>query len=307
MLVIAIAALVANDGLAYNIAPTAPVGKLIDSFAADHAILSTILAALLFITSATILARATLRSGIYTINTLATMSLTAVILAITTHHAGMLTSLVVATLTIEGVARLLRCLKSSRQQHYLFTAMLAIGTLPLIDSALLSVTIIAPLLAIFVTHSTRGLITCIAGLLLPLTTYCYVMWCMGDSFAASATMLWNNMLQPSSQHLHDIVGYEHFIFSALILLAATLSLIYRYTQQISVHRATRHAWNILFATGILLSFVLMLLPSTSATSIIVIYIVVTPILPLFFQRVPTVFAILMYVILLINMVLILLK
>lgn len=307
LFVISCAALVSNEGMASEVAPTAPLGKLLNDFALQNNVLAVIVAMLCIVGAATSLARATIRCGIYTISTLAAMSLTGLLIAAATHHAGMLVSLVVAMLAAESVARMLRSLKGSNREHYTFTAMLATGCLPLFDSALMVVVFVALFVGTLAAHSARHAIIAYVGVLLPLVGYCYVMWCCGEGFVASAAMLWNNMLLPATQPLNEVISTYHFIFAGILLCVALLALVCRHTQPVAVQHTTRRSWDIMFAACVVLSLALVLLPSTSAVSPIVVGMVIMPMLPLFFQRMPTLLSLIVYVTMLVDVVFILLQ
>ncbi len=300
LLLITAATLLAADSLSCGIAPTAPLARAIDTFAREHGAWSMVLAALMMLTCAMNLTRATLRSGIYTFNTMATMSLTALMLAVATCHEGMLLSLVAATLACEAVARILRSRRGSHQLHYTFTAMLAVGCMPLVDSALLVVVIMAMLLVVFATRTLRRTIIAYAGLLLPIAIYGYVCWCKGEGFVQSIVALWDMMLMPTTQPITYDMEHPHLVFASIMLFATLLGLIYRHTQSAAVQHNTRYTLDVLFAMAIVLAAIFAMLPSAGSTSLVAVGAMMLPITPLFFQYAPILLAIATYVAMLIS-------
>lgn len=295
MLLITAATLFAADSLSCNVAPTAPLARAIDTFAREHGTWSMVLAALMMLMCAMNLTRATLRSGIYTFNTMAIMSLTALLLAVTTCREGMLLSLVAATLACEAVARILRSRRGSHQLHYTFTAMLAVGCMPLVDSALLVVVFMAMLLVVFATRTLRRTIIAYAGLLMPIAIYGYVCWCKGEGFVQSIVALWDMMLLPTSQPMTYGMSHAHLVFAGIMLFAALLGLIYRHTQSAAVQHNTHYTLDVLFAIAIALAAIFAVLPSASGISLIAVGVVALPLTPLFFQYAPILLAIATYV------------
>lgn len=278
---------------------TAPLQPAIDSFAASHTIIAALLSLVLIMHSSLRLARATVRDSLYASRTMAAISLTAIILAGFAICSHSLQTLIVASLLAEMLARTFHYMTHSSRLHYLFTAMLALGTLPLVDSSLLAMLIVLPILLIFIRAQLRDILVGITGAALPIFTYCYIMWCCGESFGSTATALWDNMFIQSSFELGDYLSLSRLVLGGVVLFVQLCALLLHRKEAMSLTLATRNIWNMLYLVLLVLIAVFVLLPSTSAASIVAVLMISATALPLFFLRMDTVVAVITYIVLVI--------
>ena len=137
---------------------SAPIGHLLYSFRSSHPVWSIVLFAVIYIYAVLRLSRATVRVDLYSQSTLAAISLSAVTLFGSVVSSNYPLLIVVALLIAEAFGRLLYCFGPSVRAHYLFTAMLAFGAMPLVDSALIPLSVVIPIAVILLRLTFREMV-----------------------------------------------------------------------------------------------------------------------------------------------------
>lgn len=262
----------------------APLQPSLSAFETAHPILASLLGIVLIMHTAIRLSRATIRAKIYPTTTVAVIALTGIAIAGIATAGNLLATLVVGVLTAEFIARMLYSMKHNARTHHIFTAMMALGVMPLVDSSLLGVMALLPLLLISLRARAREAIVAIVGAALPLFIYCYVAWCGGEEFTVTATALWDNMLLIAPLPIVEVLTLTRLIFvGALLFLGLCAAVIYR-SERLSMTLTARNSWTMLQLCAILLIAIFTLLPSASAASLLVVALIAVTMLPLLLQR-----------------------
>lgn len=272
----------------------APLAAPLLRFQGAHPVLTALLAALFSVQSALRLARATVRYNLYGTSSMAAISLIAWLYAALTITTPCLVTMVVALLVAEGIGRLFYCLGPNTRLHYLFTAMLALGATPLVDSSMLAVVVLALVLMLTMRSNPREMIVTIVGITLPTLTYNYIIWCMGGSFTASFVAIWQSMIEPSPLPLDSYITLPRLALLAVVLFVVLCSVFLYRSERLTLGRTARNIWGVMQAALLILTPVFIFLPSTSPASIVAVAMIATTIMPLFFLRMNSAISIVVY-------------
>lgn len=277
----------------------APLQPSLTAFEIAHPILAALLGIVLIMHTAIRLSRATIRAKIYPTTTVAVIALTGIAIAGIATAGNLLATLFVGVLTSELIARMLYSLKHNARTHHIFTAMMALGTMPLVDSSTLGMMALLPLLLISLRARTREVIVAVAGGALPLFIYCYVVWCGGAVFSTAATALWDNMLLDAPMPIVEVLTLKRLIFVGVLLFMGLCSAVIYRSERLSMTLTARNSWTMLQLCAILLIAIFALLPSVSAASLLVVALIAVTMLPLLLQRMNISISIIGYIVLLI--------
>lgn len=273
----------------------APLGALIGDFQRSHNILATIIGFVLVVHLSMMATRATVRSHLYVSNSFAVMSIMPLMLMMLMTPRSALATIVVALLTAEAMRRLFYAFSSQRRKNAVFTAMLALGTLPLVDCSLLVVVATLPLIVIALRCSLRDLIIAVTGMLLPIFIYAYVVWCSGGAFGEAIISLYDAMLAPSTLAVDSYLTLPRIVSCSLLLLMGIGSVVLYMRRRMSMTLAARHIWRFMLSAVTLLAVAFALLPSTTESSYVVVAMLVCVMSPMLLLQLSTLVAILIYV------------
>lgn len=284
---------IAADAIVEGGAPlVAPLAR----FESLHPVLTALLAALFCVQSALRLARATVRYNIYGTSSMAAISLTALLFTALTINTPCLATMLVALLVAEGLGRLFSCLGPNTRLHHLFTAMLALGATPLVDSSMLAVVILALVLMLTMRSNPREMLVTIVGITLPTLTYNYIIWCLGGSFTASFLDIWHNMLTPSTFNIDSYLTIPRLAILAVVLFVELCTIFLYRSERLTLSRTARNIWAVMQAALLILTPVFILLPSSSPASFITVAMIATTMMPLFFLKMNNAISITTYLI-----------
>ena len=213
------------------------------------------------------------------------MSLSAVVIVGVGMHGNILSTLIIGYLLTEALYRMCFCVGPNLQLHYMFTAHMALGAMPLFDCSMLAPALVAPIIIMLSNKKPREIIVAIVGLLLPAFTYCYISWCMGGEFLYGVFQMWHGMISPSG--LADV---DYLTLPRLIMLGAVLfiqictSLIF-HNDRLSLSLSARQIWMLLQIFVLMLTICFVLLPSTSPASFMCVGLCISIMAPLLFNRI----------------------
>lgn len=274
----------------------APIGQLVSSFRASHPVWSVVVFAVLYVYAVLRLSRATVRVDLYLQSTLAAISLTATALfgAVVSSDYPLL--IIVALLVAEAFGRLLYCFGPSVRPHYLFTAMLAFGAMPLVDSALLPLSVAVPIAVILLRLALRETAITLLGSALPTFIYCYTMWLSHHSFYDALLSIWDAypvVLPPLEGYLTP----TRLVFVGIVaFLQLAITLIYL-TSRVTVTRATRDMWRVLMISMVTLIATVALSGALIHSLVVAIVLLAAIMLPLLLERANSVQTLLIYLLL----------
>ncbi len=274
-----------GDNIAEATAASAPLQPILRDFMLEHPVIASIIALVLIMATSLRLTRTTIIHSLFSTGSLATMSLSAVVILGVGLHGNILSTLAIGYLLAETLNRICYCVSPEPQLHYMFTAHMALGAMPLFDSSMLAPALLAPLIILVSNKKPREIVVAIIGLLLPTFTYCYINWCLGLGFIDVTLDMWYGMITPSG--LADV---NYLTLPRLIMLGAVLfvqictSLIF-HNDRLSLSLTSRQIWMMLQLFVALLTICFVLLPSTSPASFMCIGLCISIMAPLLFNRI----------------------
>ena len=284
-----------SEAVPYDVAP---LGALLIGFEASHPIVSAIVCFVLTLYLAFKATRTTVRTHLYGANSFAVMTLSPLVVMGLATAGGMLRAVVVAWLVVETLRRIFYAFGSEERKHAIFTAMLAIGTLPLMDSALSVALLTLPLVLVALRVGGREAIVGVAGALLPIFAYAYVVWCSGGEFIESFLYPFRAMGEPSGMEVVDYLCMPRVVMLAT-LGVMTLAGGYAYLRnRLALSLVARQAWRFIITTLVVGIAVVVLLPSATSATYVALGIVVAMVLPMLILRLSTMLSVALYILLL---------
>ena len=296
VMIILLATSAGDSGIAS--APDSPLMSLISSATFGSGFVEGLIAVILYIVSILTLSRSTLRTHIYTADTMAPIALCSVMLLpmITTGDA--LHQAVVVYFMSRAMANMFYCFSHRKCFHRLFAAMVAAGTLALVDASLTIVPVTMALALIAARKKLREAVVVVVGMLLPLFAYCYVEWLCDVNFSDSLQLWWRSLVTPLSLNILDNIKLTRLIFIAFVVfLQATSVVLHIYQREIhsSVVRGSWRAMQLMFVAALCCA---LLLPSASDSLLTVIVMIASAMLSMYFISSGTMLSVVSYVALL---------
>ena len=276
----------------------APLGVLIDNFQHEHYILATIVGFVLSVHLCFGLTRATVRSHLYGANSFAMMSVLPLVLLLFATMGYTLLNVVIASLSCEALRRILYAFSSDRRQQAIFTAMFALGLMPLIEGSLFIIVCLSPLILVSLRCSARETIVGVVGVLLPMFIYSYIVWFCGGEFMQCIASFYERMLLPSSESITAMLSIPHLVACGILVLLSVGSVVLFLRDRMSMTLAARHAWRFILSAILLLAMSFVVLPSASVTMLLLLAMVLSLIVPILLLRLSTPLAMLAYLIML---------
>lgn len=273
----------------------APLGALIDQFAVNNRGIALALMLPMYVSAALRLSRPTARLGLYATGTLAAVALVAITLFGVVLAPGYFRLMCVALLFAEMLGRLVYCFGPNMRAHLLFTSMLSLGLLPLVDISLMPIALLVPLIVIIARRTLRETILCIVGVLLPTFVYCYVCWLLGSSFADVAYQIYSALLGSCREALVAYLDIPRLIFLGLLFFLQLASMLYYLTERITLMGSARNVWSLLMLLFLVLLATLLFLPVASPAIIVALAMTISTMIPLFFLRVGILLSVLSYI------------
>lgn len=272
------------------------LGSYVTLFQAEHPYLMRLAGTLLLFATGVALGRTTVRYALYGVNTYIAIPLFgfAACGVVLTPNYG------VACLTVFVAMLAVRKLYASLRNGYAFDALFAsgfcFGLLPLIHITTLPLVMLFPLGIILFKRSLRECSVALFGLCLPLLTYCYIVWAMGDEFLTPIRTLSDTFIQKSGFDLRTLLLPQQIVHASMILGLA-IAAIYCYTLQRHAMGMKQRAILLFNICFFLLASLLPLAPCSSAIETALWAIPSATLIPLLFVRLPAWIANLIYLLL----------
>lgn len=276
--------LLADDVLAHATLATAPLQPLLHRFSLAHPALAAVLSFVLIVATSLRLTRSTIVHSLFQMSSLSTMSLSAVIILGLGLHGNILANLVVAYLASEALHRICYCVAPTPKLHYLFTAFMALGAMPLVDSSMLAPALVAPVVIMLSRKKPREVVVALLGLITPLFAYSYICWVEGSTFFGGFATIWQGMLTPSALADGNYLSLPRLIMlGAVAFVQICTSLIY-FNDRLSISLISREIWKMLQTIVLLFTLCFVVLPSTTAASFLVVGLCISMMSPLLFTK-----------------------
>ena len=275
----------------------APLRGVIDLFAINHPVAAALLMFPMLIYSGLRFARAAVRVGLYSASSLGLLALGGVAMFACTASANHMSLMVVAWLVSELLGRLLYCFGANMRMSYLFTSMLALGVMPLVDSALIPLALLLPVVVMVVRGTMREAIITIVGVVFPTFVYCYLVWLYGGEFNDAFVSIWlENGVPIARDALLSYLTLPRLIFLGVTLFLGICSLVSYCGVRVTLVDSARVIWRLLIALQIMIVAMLPLMLSASPALVVVLVLVTTLMLPQLFIRVDVITATFAYLI-----------
>lgn len=275
----------------------APLRGFIDNLSLSYPIASALAMLLLVVYAGLRYSRAAVRVGIYSASSLAPVALSGGVIFATVSAPDYLSLMVVVLLLSEVLGRLLYCFGASMRMSFLFTAMLALGTMPLIDGALMPLVLALPLIVIVMRGTLREAIITVVGVALPTFVYCYVVWLLGGEFNAAFADVWslgNAVVQHAA--VVEYLTIPRLVFLGVTLFVTVCSIILFWNVRVTLVDSVRAVWRLLITLQIMLVALLLLTPFASPAVVVALLLVMTMMMPQLFIRVDVYTATIVYLI-----------
>lgn len=273
-----------DDSIANATIASAPLQPMLQDFMLMHPVIAAIMSFMLIAATSMRLTRTTIQHSLFQMSTLTTMSLSAVIILGLGLHGNILSNVIVAYLAAEAVHRICCCVAPNPRLHYLFTAFMALGAMPLVDSSMLAPALLAPIVILLSRKKPREVLVAIIGLLLPAFAYSYVCWYHGATLASGFITIWQGMLTPSALADGNYLSLPRLIMlGCVVFLQICTSLIY-YFDRLSISLTSREIWKMLQIVVLIFTLCFIVLPSTTAASFLVIGLCISIMAPLLFTK-----------------------
>lgn len=276
---------------------SAPLAHYIAEFQMVNPLISAVFLGLLFMYMIVRLSRTTVRVSLYPATTLAAFSVTSVLLfgALTSANYGILA--MCALFVAEAFSRLMYCFSPSLLPHYLFSAMMALGALPLFDSAFVPLAIVVPLFVIISRATLRETVLVLLGITLPTFIYCYVVWLFGGNFVDSFMAVWGDDLLLSRTEMSTYLTPLRLVYLGVVLFLQLFTSVLYVATPLTLSNAARDVWRVMQLAVLVLLASLLLLPAASPAIVVALALLTGVMLPLLLQHTSMFISILLYILL----------
>lgn len=182
--------------------------------------------ALMMIYTGTSIGRTTVRYNLYGVGTCLAIPLFGAVMTTLALEYNFLPILTAAMLLSMAVKNYCRSFRSGYSFDFLFRASLYLGILPLVAPAMLPMAALLPLAVILFHRTLREVVVAIAGILLPIFTFCYVNWGAGGDFTAPITLAWDAFTGGSALDAVRAIPLRQLITLGCIVLLDLAALLY---------------------------------------------------------------------------------
>lgn len=288
------------DGEVVLVEHSAPLRALIDRLTLGYPVGTALLLFPVLVYAALRLARSTVRVGIYSASSMGVIALSAVAMFVSVSSTNYLYMAVVVLLMSELLGRLVYCFGAKVSVGFLFTAMLSVGVMPLVDNALIPLSFVVPLTVVFLRGTLRETIITIFGVLLPTLMYCYVVWLLGGNFGVTFLDIWSNDVALQHEAVLCYLTVPRLIFLGVLFFLYICSVIFYFKVRVTMMDYVRSFWVLLMVLQLLLIVMLVVMPTASPAIVVAMMLIMTMVLPQFFISVNVPTAMIAYIALIIS-------
>lgn len=280
MLVVLLIVSLGDSGL--GLAPESEVMSLISSATLGNGFVEGAIVVIIYVLSVLSLSRFAIRTRIYPINTMAPLALCAVMMMPMLVVGDALRQAMVVMLLSIALGNMFFCFGPRRCIHRLFAAMVAAGTLAVVDGSLIVVPVVMCLALVAARKKLREALTTVVGMVLPLFTYCYVEWLLGGGFDDCALEWWRGIATDLSLNILDNLTITRIIFVAFIVFLQATAMVLNFVHRDLYSSVVRGAWRSLQLLFVALLGSLLLLPSAADSSLTALVVVGAASLTMYF-------------------------
>lgn len=260
-----------------------PIGSLLQRLAASVPTISSIAWTIAVIYSGLCIGRCGVRFSIYPTYTVLGIPILGIVATGIMISNNMLLSAVMLVVATLATKYMLRYIMVTESYGDLSLAMLYFGVLPMIYAPTAILYPALPLAMLLIKANWRDWLTATLSLLFPLFALCYWSWCGGEGFTTPVTQGYAAILTQSGFDAWTLLSLASLgilvVTAAMVLCAIAICISDRYSLNGRARVAMR--FNIVM---ILLAVATLLLPSTSVTSLALLAIPTSSLIPLIFIR-----------------------
>ena len=265
-----------------SLVPESRVMSLISSATLGNGFVEGAIVVIIYVLSVLSLSRFAIRTRIYPINTMAPLALCAVMMMPMLVVGDALRQAMVVMLLSIALGNMFFCFGPRRCIHRLFAAMVAAGTLAVVDGSLIVVPVVMCLALVAARKKLREALATVVGMLLPLFTFCYVEWLLGGGFGDSALEWWRGIATDLSLNILDNLTITRIIFIAFIVFLQATAMVLNFVHRDLYASVVRGAWRSLQLLFVALLGSLLLLPSAADSSLTALVVVGAASLTMYF-------------------------
>ena len=296
IMIVLLATSVGDSGVAP--APDSPLMLLVNSLTGGIGFIRGVFVVMLYAMSVLTLSRAALRSHIYPTDTMAPMALCAVLFLPMIVTADALHQAVVVLLMSHSLANMFYCFGPNRRVNRLFTAMVAAGTLAVVEASLVVVPIVMSFALIAARKKFREALVVVVGMLLPMFSYCYIEWLLGVSFAHSTELWWSSLTANLDLNILDNITLTRLVFLAFVIFLQAVSLVLNVSQRDVRSSGARGVWRALQLLFVVVLCATLFMPSASDSMLTVLVSIAAAMLSVYFIHCNIMISVVSYVALL---------
>lgn len=274
-----------DDAIANATLVSAPLQPMLRDFTMCHPVIAAIISLFLIMATAIRITRTTIVHSLFQIGSLAPMSLSAVMILGLGIHGNILSTLIVAYLASEAINRICYCMAPEPTLHYMFTAFMALGAMPLFDSSMLAPALLAPVVVILSNKKPREIIVALIGLCLPTFAYSYISWCQGEPFINGIITIWQGMITPSGLADGNYLSLPRLIMLGTVAFLQICTTIIFFNERLSLSLTSVAIWKMLQLLVLMFSLYFIVLPSTTGASFLVLGLCISVMAPLLFNKI----------------------
>lgn len=262
-----------------------PMAQSIMLWAANHPTITALAVIPIYMNTVLSLARATVRTALYPQSSMAAISLIALALLGTTLTPSYPIAMLIALLMAQCLARLLYCFGPNSHYHKLFTAMLAVGIVPLLDGAMAIISLLILTIVILQRGTARESIIATAGVLLPTFVCSYIEWLLGRAFTDTPLHIWEMINTLDTGSLMEYLTLPRLVFLGYMLFLYLTCATYYFGNQLTLSNSARSAWATLHIITIASIGLTAAIPSAAPSTLCCATIAISAMLPLLYQRI----------------------
>ncbi|MBR5849714.1 MAG: hypothetical protein IKZ12_01450 [Alistipes sp.] len=280
-------------GLTQEVLPLVNWGAWLQNFQVAHPHISGWISALLMLYTGASLGRLTVRYNLYGTGTCLSIALYGVAMLGTMLSGSYLIATVNSLLLLLSIKNFCLSYRNGFGFDRIFRGALYLSLLIFIEPSAVVLLLLLWSISNRFHRTTREMMVAFAGLLLPIATVCYVNWALKGEFTAPLRMLYRAFMAGEWGTAMLTVSLPTQIFWGVLLLLNLLSLGLFSTNSYNLNRKARHILQTC-SRLLLLTLVALCLPSASVSTLALVVVPSTLLLPVLFIRIHQSIAQLLY-------------
>ncbi len=260
-----------------------PIGILLQNLQASIPSLSAVIWCIVVMYAGLSVGRYAAKYSIYPAYTLMAIPILGVMATAVIVSGDYLVSSAVLLLMLYATKFIHRCVMRTKSFGDLSLAFLLYGVIPLVFAPAAALYVVLPILVLGLYNSWRQWLVAVCSLIFPLLSVCYWGWCAGEEFLNPAQLIYNSAFADSEFHLFSTLNPASILLLGVLIMMVlcTISLVISDRYSLKVNSRTAMRFNsFMLAACIALCF----LPSSTATTFVLMSVPLSMLVPLMFVR-----------------------